>query len=121
MADVGKKVTDWLVDAVKDLSSLQVESYKCDITAKVTTAGPVPLKDFIDKLELEVTDTSTCKVLMVTQGKVDHDTVVLYSDKLEEDDERFITHHKDIYEAAAKARSEVVDLAFRFARGETVT
>lgn len=121
MANVGNKVTSWLVDAVKDVSTLQVETYKCDITAKVSTPGPVSLGDFIDKLELEVDGSNnSCKVVMVTHGKVDHDTMVLYSNEVSEDDERFIAHHKEIYEAAAKARSEVVSLALKFARDAVV-
>jgi len=123
MADVREKVTNWLVDAVKDLSSLQVETYKCNITAKVTTppGQKVSLKKFIEKLELEVDGSSdTCKVIMVTHGKIDHDTRVLFSDQLSTDDQRFITHHMEAYEAAAKARSEVVDLAMRLAQSTVV-
>ncbi|MEM9717302.1 MAG: hypothetical protein AAF826_12375 [Pseudomonadota bacterium] len=121
MAEVREKVTEWLANAVKDVSTLQVETYKCDITAKVTTSGIVSLSDFIDNLELEVDGSSdTCKVIMVTHGKIDHDTMVLYSNNLSADDQRFVTHHRETYEAAAKARSEVVDLAMRLARGAIV-
>ncbi len=123
MADVGERVTKWLVDAIKDLSSLQVETYKCNIIAKVTTPPDqkVPLKNFIENLRLEVDGSSdTCKVIMVTHGKIDLDTKVLYSNQLSTDDERFITHHLETYEAAAKARSEVVELAMRLARNERV-
>lgn len=121
MANVGEKVTSWLVDAVKDVTTLQVETYKCNITANVATAGPTSLKDFIDDLKLEVDATdNSCKVIMVTHGKVDHDTMVMYSNEMSADDERFVVHHKEIYEAAAKARSEVVSLAVKFARDAVV-
>lgn len=121
MANVGEKVTSWLVDAVKDVTTLQVETYKCNITASVATAGPTSLKDFIDDLKLEVDATdNSCKVIMVTHGKVDHDTMVMYSNEMSADDERFVVHHKEIYEAAAKARSEVVSLAVKFARDAVV-
>jgi len=120
---IGEKVVSWLGDAVKDLSSLQVETYKVDITAQVNAGagGPVPLKDFIDGLKVDVnTGENTLKVVMVTQSKVDHDTVVLVSSELEEGDEALIAQHHAVVAAASKARSDVIELALRFAKGEVL-
>ena len=120
MPNVGEKIAGWLADAAKDVATLQVETYKVKITANVTTNGTVPLDEFMDNLSVNV-DSGTCKVVMVSKAKIDHDTVVLYTEEMTEDDERFVTHHREIFEAAASARSEVVRLALNFARGADVT
>lgn len=120
---IGKKVIEWLGRAVKDLSSLQVETYRADISATVSNAGnqPIPLDTFIENLEVKVDPSAdTLKLVMVTIGKVDYDTAVLYSSQLDESDERFITHHMEAYEAAAAARAEIAGMAFRLAQGAVV-
>lgn len=118
---IGQRVISWLGDAVRDLSSLQVETYKVDLTAEVEGSGKVGLDEFIDNLTVKVnTGENTLKVVMVTQSKFDHDTVVLVSSELEEGDEALIEQHHAILAAASKARSDVIELALRFAKGEVL-
>lgn len=119
--NVGGKIGKWIKEGLDDISSLQVETYKANLTLPAQTPGEVNLKDFIGELNVKIdpgTDNQNLHVVMVTRSEIDHDTRVIYSANMTEDDEKFVKQHAEIVKAAAAARSEFVQLAVKFFKGD---